>query len=132
MRTTVMPSPTGSEGPIVIALEGELDLASGAELARAVASAPPRPRRVVLDVAGLTFVDAAGLRALLRVEQELRAAGRELAVRGRSPALRRLLHLADAEDLFPPESPPGPAGCRSGRRRWPTRSSSSTPTARRP
>ena len=46
-------------------LRGELDLATVPILMEAVADAPATTRGLVLDLDGLTFLDAAGIRALL-------------------------------------------------------------------
>jgi anti-anti-sigma factor len=83
-------------GPeVVVAASGELDLAGvpavTATLAEAVTA---RCRRVVIDASALTFLDAAGLRALCA-----KPAGRDgdldVVLRAPSPPVRRLLELTN-------------------------------------
>jgi anti-anti-sigma factor len=78
----------------VLALGGELDLASHRSLEEAVGSAlAAGSALVVLDLADLEFMDVAGLRSVLRAEQRARAAGAPLVLAGPSSGIRRLLAL---------------------------------------
>lgn len=72
-------------------LTGEFDLAAVGPVENALDRAfeAPRARRVVFDLRRLTFLDAAGLRAILRANERARAAALELIlVRPRGPANR--------------------------------------------
>lgn len=88
-------------GATVLALTGELDLASYPkledEIDRLLESAP---KLVVLDLAELQFMDVAGLRALLHFDQRLRGEGKRLAVAAIPPATRRLLALTGQEQAL--------------------------------
>lgn len=78
----------------VLTIGGELDMASAPVLGAAVldaCSAGSRPGSVVVDAFGVTFVDAAGLRALLG-EYEPGVVSR-VRVRNASPPLVRLLGM---------------------------------------
>jgi anti-anti-sigma factor len=63
-------------------LSGEFDLAGvgGVEDALDRVFQPPCPRQVVFDLRELTFLDAAGLRTILRADERARAAAVELLV----------------------------------------------------
>jgi anti-anti-sigma regulatory factor len=49
----------------------------------------------VVDLRGVTFMDASVLNALLRADRHLRTTSRELLLRSPSPVARRLLALCD-------------------------------------
>ena len=81
-------------------LRGELDLATAERVGELL-----DPARAVetIDVSGLTFVDSAGLRALLRARRDRPA----LCYLDPPPALCRLAELAGVTDLLfgPPDAP---------------------------
>ena len=53
--------------PVVVTVNGEVDLATSSELEACVlrAALEGAPSSVVLDLAGLTFIDSSGLRTLV-------------------------------------------------------------------
>jgi anti-anti-sigma factor len=63
-------------------LSGEFDLAGVGHVEDALEAVfrPPSPRQVIVDLRGLTFLDAAGLRTILRADERARAAAVELLV----------------------------------------------------
>jgi anti-sigma B factor antagonist len=72
-------------------LTGEFDLAAVGPVEHALDRAfqAPRARRVIFDLRRLTFLDAAGLRAILRANERARGAALELIlVRPRGPVNR--------------------------------------------
>lgn len=84
---------------LVVAV-GELDIATAPRLLDAVqrtndagGTAP-----VVLDLAGVGFIDSSGLRALLDAERATREAGRAFAIGRPSEGVRRVLELVDLID----------------------------------
>lgn len=86
------------EGSVItIALTGELDLTTAHELEHAAAGVQPGGR-CVLDLRELSFMDSAGIRALMRLDLRARDEGwRFTVVRGRS-AVRRILDLCRVGD----------------------------------
>jgi anti-sigma B factor antagonist len=64
----------------VVRIAGDLDLYSSSELAEALASLPAAVRHVLADLTELTFVDSAGISALLAAERRLRDEGGSLAL----------------------------------------------------
>ena len=72
----------------VVLVAGELDAATGARLIRRLSA---RPRVRVLDLSAVTFIDASGLRILLRATDG--AARRRLDLRAPSPSVVRLCEL---------------------------------------
>ena len=61
--------------PPVLHVHGEVDIASAPQLAEALGDALSEDSSVVLDMAGVTFVDAAGLRVILRAANSLNGRG---------------------------------------------------------
>lgn len=85
----------------VLAVSGELDLASSPQLLQALEGTYSEAReRLVLDLAGLQFMDVTGLRALLRVQEGARQAGRELILANVQPGIRRLLTVTSTTELL--------------------------------
>ena len=98
---------------VVVTASGELDLAGVPAVTTALAEAvTARCRRVVIDASALTFLDAAGLRALCT-----KPAGRDgdldVVLRAPSPPVRRLLELTNMCGLV--ERPVAPSERGAGR-----------------
>jgi anti-anti-sigma factor len=88
-------------GTAVLAVRGELDLASYRSLEEALGRALEScPKSVVLDLAELEFMDVAGLRSVLRAQESLTAAGKRLVLAAPAPGVRRLLALTGQEDAL--------------------------------
>jgi anti-anti-sigma factor len=84
-------------GEHVVQLEGELDLASAPELRKRFDEADGP---LVLDFAGVTFIDSAVLKELLRARVELAERGLRLVLAGVPAPVRRLLDLTRTSELF--------------------------------
>ena len=85
---------TGGTNGTVVLPHGELDVASAPELEAVLLA---QNGRVVVDLRGLSFVDASGLRVLLEAEARSRQDGMNLRfVAG--AAVRRLFELAEIAD----------------------------------
>jgi anti-anti-sigma factor len=88
-------------GRIAIEVNGELDLATASSLRDAIRAIPHREvSTVVVDIAGVTFVDSTGLHALLDSWQWLAARDVRMNVVGPQPAAARLFELADVETVL--------------------------------
>ncbi len=100
-------------GTLLIALRGRLDAAALLEIwPKAVE--PIRqaaPKRVVVDAAGVTYCDGAGLGLFAELRRQAAAAGGEAEITGLSPELRRLLDVSLLSDPTAGElQPPPPPG----------------------
>lgn len=85
----------------VLALEGELDIASAAILQPAVDMVIAKGRRhLVLETAGITFSDSYGLWALLQAQRSITAAGGIMELIHVHGALQRVLDLTDLAGAF--------------------------------
>lgn len=84
----------GESGRMVVELEGELDGASADALVAESLTWPPGVH-VTLHVGGITFVDSAGLRALVHAQSLAERDGGSLRLHAPGPRLVRLLQLTD-------------------------------------
>lgn len=90
-----------SETTTTIVLSGQLDLASVGALDETVGSLHPLTTPVVVDVAGVTFIDSSGLRALMALhEASLTATGVGIRLLSVGPAVRRVLELTGLVQIF--------------------------------
>lgn len=86
----------------VIALTGDLDPATAPALDAAIAEAAATDgtQRVVLDLAGLGFLDSSGLRVFVTAREALRERGAELALRNPSRNAVRLLDITGLSEII--------------------------------
>jgi anti-anti-sigma factor len=88
----------------VFRVSGEVDLLTSPRLAAAIASALQGGRPdVVVDLARVEFIDAAGIHVLENAAGEARGAGGELVLRSPSRAVRRMLGVLDLDRALPVE-----------------------------
>lgn len=90
------------DGAVYVRLQGELDLATAPDLWQACEALDGRLEpglSVVVDLAQLQFLDAAGLGTLVRLRNRVRAAGADLSVLDPSPPVRRVFEHARLEAL---------------------------------
>jgi anti-anti-sigma factor len=87
----------------LIDLRGELDILTAPRIKGVIDGLQPETdgvRHIVLDLRGLTFMDCAGLREILRQNDFARANHHNVAfVRG-TPAVHQVMMLTDTEDLL--------------------------------
>ena len=94
---------TAEGGPTTIAVAGELDLVTTDQLIAAVRDALAAGD-VTIDLAGVTFMDSSGIRALNTAMQEAAAQRRELRVRtGEHPSVVQVLEMTGMMALLPVE-----------------------------
>jgi anti-anti-sigma factor len=70
LRTYVL-----EDEPPVLHVEGEIDISTAADLRTALERAMAADPKVVVDMAGVTFCDAAGVRVVLQAAANLNGAG---------------------------------------------------------
>ncbi len=82
----------------LLTLEDELDIAAGTDLRFAVHEAlEGGAHTIVIDLAGVTFLDSAGLWSLIFCRNLAEAASCTLTVTGHSAAVDRLLRILDRD-----------------------------------
>ena len=87
-------------GHVVIALDGELDIADAASVTAVLAAATARDPRIIVDLAALEFIDCYALGALCRVRAQARQAGGDLLLAAPLRPVRRLLDLTGLIGVF--------------------------------
>lgn len=93
---------------IVVALEGELDLATVDRVDEQIAQLRTAGfTSIVLDLRALTFIDATGLRLLLRLDAASRSDGFAFAIIDGCEPVRRLLAITGLTDRFERAAPIG-------------------------
>jgi anti-anti-sigma factor len=86
---------------LVVALSGELDLASTPILERELREAEAAaPARLVIDLSGLGFMDSTGLQALLRARERGSENVHELLLRRGPHQVQRVFELTKTTSLF--------------------------------
>ncbi len=86
-----------------VVVTGELDAETAPALAAALAEADAR-NRLVVDLAGVEFIDSSGLRVLLETHHQRLADQRSLILTNPSSVVERLLEVAGVRDYFTIES----------------------------
>ncbi len=95
---------------ITLVLSGELDIASAPSLEQALEDVGASiPRRLVIDLTEVTFMDSTGLRALLLARQRTQAAQQELVLRPGPRQVQRVFELSGTIERFAFEDPPAAA-----------------------
>ena len=99
-----------TDGGLVVALTGELDLAEVGRMSRRMAKLEQEsPAELYMDLRKLTFLDSSGLQALVDAEARGRAVGRRVVfIRGPSTVQRvfeltRLDERVEMLEDLPPE-----------------------------
>lgn len=105
---SVQLSTRDSPGQVTVELRGELDLVDAADVAVSLAAASSREPLVIVDLSGLSFIDASGVAALARGRDHARGGGGELLLTAPQTQVRKMLAIIfPAGDLA--GSPPNPA-----------------------
>jgi anti-anti-sigma factor len=83
-----------SDGEVLVMPAGELDLAAAPELeARLAEAESAAPRLIVVDMAGVGFIDSTGLRVLLGAAARARDRGGRFQVSAPTEQVSKLLEL---------------------------------------
>jgi anti-sigma B factor antagonist len=86
---------------VVLFLHGEIDMASAPILERElIAAESTRVRTIVLDLAGVEFMDSSGIRALLAAKLRAEGGTHELRLRRCPSQIHRLFEVAGLLDQF--------------------------------
>lgn len=92
-----------TDGTTVLRLAGELDVATADQLRERVGALLGKGtviRQLVLDLAGLEFLDVTGLGAVLETRRKLAEAGATLTLRRPRPMVVRMLALLDLDEAL--------------------------------
>jgi anti-sigma B factor antagonist len=90
------------EGPLILEVAGEIDLASNPELReRMHAAFEDGHTRIVVDASKVTFIDSTGLFALSSGAKQARRHGGRLAVVAADPNVLRIFEITGMDEAFP-------------------------------
>jgi anti-sigma B factor antagonist len=87
-------------GRIVVALEGEIDLENAPKVRRALLDCLKRKLDVLVDLAGVTYIDSSGIASLIEGLQTAKKQQNDLALVSVSQRARRVLELARLDRVF--------------------------------
>ena len=87
-------------GQAVVTLSGELDVADAARVVAALAVTVVRQRQIIVDLAGLEFIDSSGLAALIRIRKQARHAGGDVLIAAPQHQVLRVLAVTRMLDDF--------------------------------
>jgi len=87
------------DGSVVLVLVGELDPHTAPTLREHLdAAVGSATTEVVLDVAGLSFIDSSGLRVIIAAHKDMEGRGGRLILRSPTATTRRLLDITGLAD----------------------------------
>ena len=89
------------EGNLTAALIGELDHHAAADLRQKIDAAvlACRPRRLVVDLSRLTFMDSSGIGLIMGRYRLMQSVDGDLRLQGASPRMERMIRLAGLDKL---------------------------------
>jgi anti-sigma B factor antagonist len=91
----------GSNGVVVVQVEGQLIVGNRHELKDLVQAALERgERRLLIDFSRTGYIDSSGLGALVSISKRVREVGAELRLSGLNDDLRSLFELTKLDTLF--------------------------------
>ena len=85
----------------VVRLVGEADVTTPALAEILAAETAKKPRLLLVDISGLTFIDSAALHEIVQAHRKLRADGCLLALTGPTRAVARILQLSALDQVIP-------------------------------
>ena len=103
MKKNVSPSAPKPrrERPHVLPLKGEIDLhISPAITASLNAMIEKKPERLVVDLSRVTYIDSAGLAALIQAMQKVEAYGGKFLLAGLQETVRSIFEISRLDQVF--------------------------------
>lgn len=87
--------------PNVLALEGEIDLHVSPAIAASLSNMiEKKPKKLVVDLSGVTYVDSSGLAVLIEAMQKVGEQGSEFALSGLQESVRTIFEIARLDQVF--------------------------------
>ncbi|MGK5680129.1 STAS domain-containing protein [Actinoplanes sp. URMC 104] len=85
-----------------VAVRGEVDMATASQLQATVTGAIDRqaPKHVVIDVAAMPFLDAAGITALVAIRRYAVARHADVRMENVQPLVKNVLHIVDLANVL--------------------------------
>ena len=90
-----------TDGEVAVVLAGEIDVAMAPRLESCLADLRERGERtVIVDLAGVTFIDSTGLHVLVSANNRLRQDGGSVVLRSPQERVGRLLDMTGLRERF--------------------------------
>jgi anti-sigma B factor antagonist len=93
----------GDDGRVVVAVAGEVDLATAPQLAECLLGITDRD--VAVDLSAVSFLDSSGVSALVAGNKALTATGHSLRTFGEQDNVRRVLEITGLDKVFHGDPP---------------------------
>ena len=91
-----------SDGVYLVAISGEMDIATSPELTSRLSTVRgPTPYRVLVDLSNLTFIDSTGIKALGSAAKDLEGHGGTLVVFAPTANVRRVFDIVNFSEVVP-------------------------------
>jgi anti-anti-sigma factor len=96
----------GANGYQIVTVTGELDIATAEQAYSYISDViDGLPAPVTVDLSGLTFCDASGIGALVRIARHARQAGRQVMLTSVRPSVLKIMRITGLDRAFPELSP---------------------------
>lgn len=93
--------PAGSDGRAIVAVEGQVDLATAPRLAEALAQAHGEGiTEIVVDLTDVDFLDSVGVRVLVEAARDAAQQDVSLSVRGARGWVARVLEITGVDEYL--------------------------------
>src|SRR5258708_24518622 len=89
-----------SDGQAVVAWRGERDVAEAASVGAALVAVAARAPEIIVDLAGLEFIDSSGVAALVLARVQARGAGGDVLLAAPQDQVLRLLTVTRLAERF--------------------------------
>jgi anti-sigma B factor antagonist len=89
-----------NDDQVVVAVAGELDIATAPKAWEVLAQAFERDGRIAIDLSGVTFIDSRGLKLFVRAYRRVTRDGGHLVLRHPRPFARRVLEATGFDKVF--------------------------------
>ena len=89
-----------ADGEVIVAVRGEIDVASAPGLWDQLAEAIPDTQRLVLDLSETQFIDSTALSIIVRALRRLRHGGGDLIIRSPRPNARKVFNITGLDRVL--------------------------------
>ncbi|BCJ50839.1 hypothetical protein Asp14428_23140 [Actinoplanes sp. NBRC 14428] len=100
---------SAADGTVIVALSGECDLEGRDRLTAVLHDAVATATPVVVDLAGVTFIDSSGIHGLVVAHHAAQRAGSRLHLVNASGPVATVLEMTGVDRLLAPPPAAGPA-----------------------
>ena len=91
----------GKDRPNVLPLEGEIDLHISPNVTASLnLMIEKKPRQLIVDLSGVTYIDSSGLAALIEGMQNVEQYGGKFALAGLPETVRTIFEIARLDQVF--------------------------------